>query len=218
MLERFDAVVFDWDGTLIDSTPTIARSIQAAAADLGLPVPDFERASHVIGLGLQDALALAVPELPPARAAEFSARYRVHYLAQDQSLQLFGGARELLDALRASGKPLAIATGKTRIGLERALQTTGLGPWFDAFRCADQTRSKPDPAMLLELADELGLDPRRMLMVGDTSHDLQMAAAAGASGVGMTHGAHPVAELQRWQPLAVFASLPELHAWLVPPR
>jgi phosphoglycolate phosphatase len=216
MLADFDAVVFDWDGTLIDSTPTIARSIQAAAADLGLPVPDFELASHVIGLGLQDALARAVPTLPAARAAEFSARYRVHYLAQDHMLQLFAGARELVEALSGRGMPLAIATGKSRVGLERSLQATGLGRYFDAFRCADQTHSKPHPAMLLELADELALSPARLLMIGDTTHDLEMAAAAGAKAVGMTHGAHDVTALQRLAPLALFDSIADLHRWLLP--
>ena len=216
MLADFDAVVFDWDGTLIDSTPTIARSIQAAAADLGLPVPDFEQASHVIGLGLQDALALAVPTLPAARAAEFSARYRVHYLAQDHTLELFAGARELVAALHARGKPLAVATGKSRVGLLRSFQTTGLGSFFDAYRCADQTHSKPHPAMLLELAEELSLQPSRLLMIGDTTHDLEMAAAAGSKSVGLTHGAHNVAALQRAAPLALFDSLADLHRWLLP--
>jgi phosphoglycolate phosphatase len=216
MLAEFDAVVFDWDGTLIDSTPTIARSIQAAAADLGLPVPDFEQASHVIGLGLQDALARAVPTLPQSRAAEFSARYRVHYLAQDHTLELFAGARELVEALSRRGKPLAIATGKSRVGLLRALEATGLGRYFDAYRCADQTHSKPHPAMLLELAEELSLDPARLLMIGDTTHDLEMAAAAGTKAVGLTHGAHNVAALQRLAPLALFDSFAELHRWLLP--
>jgi phosphoglycolate phosphatase len=216
MLADFEAVVFDWDGTLIDSTPTIARSIQAAAADLGLPVPDFEQASHVIGLGLQDALARAVPTLPASRAAEFSARYRVHYLAQDHTLELFPGARELVEALSAHGMPLAIATGKSRVGLERVLQATGLGRFFAAYRCADQTHSKPHPAMLLELADELALAPSRLLMIGDTTHDLEMAAAAGAGAVGLTHGAHNVADLQRLAPLALFDSIADLHRWLLP--
>jgi phosphoglycolate phosphatase len=216
MPHDFAAVVFDWDGTLIDSTPTIARAIQAAAADLGLPVPEYEQACHVIGLGLQDALALAVPDLPPSRAAEFSARYRVHYLAEDHALQLFAGARELLEALNATRMPLAIATGKTRVGLERSLQATGLGRFFGAFRCADQTHSKPHPAMLLELAEELSLAPARLLMVGDTTHDLEMAAAAGARAVGLTHGAHKLDALQRLQPLALFDSLGALHRWLLP--
>lgn len=216
MLDRFDLIVFDWDGTLIDSTATIARAIQQAAADLGLAVPDFETASHVIGLGLADALALAVPDLPRARAAEFSARYRHHYLANEDTLTLFAGARELLDALAAADKVLAVATGKSRAGLARALAATALQGRFAATRCADQTEPKPHPAMLLELADELGVAPARMLMIGDTTHDLQMAAAAGAAAVGVTYGAHPRERLASLEPLALVDSIAELRRWLIP--
>jgi phosphoglycolate phosphatase len=214
MLERFDLVVFDWDGTLIDSTRTIARAIQAAAADLGLPVPDDERAAHVIGLGLRDALALAVPELPPQRAEEFSLRYRHHYFAEDAGLQLFSGARELLADLQARGLPLAVATGKSHLGLMRALDRTGLADVFAATRCADQTHPKPHPAMLLELAEELGVAAGRTLMIGDTTHDLQMARAAGTSAIGVTYGAHPRAQLETCAPLALAASVVELRQCL----
>ena len=121
MRPPFDLIVFDWDGTLVDSTATIARCIQYAAADLGLRIPDFEQASHVIGLGLHDALTRAVPDLPPERVLEFSSRYRVHYLARENELELFAGARELIEALRGLDLRLAIATGKSRAGLARAL-------------------------------------------------------------------------------------------------
>jgi phosphoglycolate phosphatase len=218
MLERFDLIVFDWDGTLIDSTPTIARSIQAAAADLGLKVPDYQVACHVIGLGLSDALRLAVPDLSEARMAEYSARYRHHYLAAEDAFDLFAGARELIDALSARAEPIAIATGKSHAGLQRALRMAGMESCFAATRCADQTHSKPHPAMLLELADELMVEPERILMVGDTTHDLQMAAAAGTAAVGMTHGAHSVENLKLLAPLALFDSIPELHKWLMPLR
>ncbi len=218
MLERFDLVVFDWDGTLIDSTATIARCIQAAAADLDLPVPDFERASHVIGLGLRDALALAVPDLDAARVAAFSERYRVHYLAAEYQCDLFEGARELIDALRARQLPLAIATGKSRAGLARALAAANLERVFAATRCADQTHPKPHPAMLLELTEELRVEPARTLMIGDTTHDLQMAAAARTRAVGVTHGAHRADALRELAPLALFDSLRELHAWLLPAK
>ena len=212
-LECFDLVVFDWDGTLINSTATIARSIQQAAADLGLPVPDFDTASHVIGLGLQDALARAVPELRPERAAEFAAHYRYHYLANEESLELFAGVRELLDWL-GGAKTLAIATGKSTAGLARALAATQLGTLFAATRCADQTSPKPHPAMLLELGAELGVGVERMLMVGDTTHDLQMATAAGAAAVGVTYGAHPREQLAALRPLAVVDSVAELGRWM----
>jgi phosphoglycolate phosphatase len=216
VLPRFDLIVFDWDGTLADSTPTIARCIQHAAADLGLPVPDRERASHVIGLGLADALAHAVPSLPPGRALEFAAAYRRHYLAAEEHIDLFDGVPEFLGALVATGKPLAIATGKTHAGLQRALAATGLAPHFRATRCADQTSPKPHPAMLFELAAELGVDPQRMLMIGDTTHDLQMAAAARAHAVAMTYGAHPRDALALHGPLAMFGAIVELERWLLP--
>jgi phosphoglycolate phosphatase len=212
-LDRFDLVVFDWDGTLINSTATIARSIQHAAADLALTVPDFATASHVIGLGLRDALALAVPDLPPEKAAEFADRYRHHYLATEESLELFNGVRELLDWLAAT-KTLAIATGKSVAGLSRALQATQLGPLFAATRCADQTAPKPHPAMLLELGSELGVEVGRILMIGDTTHDLQMAIAAGASAVGVTYGAHPRAQLAALDPLVLVDSIDDLGRWM----
>ena len=189
-----------------------------AAADLDLPVPDHATASHVIGLGLHDALARAVPTLPAERIAEYSARYRVHYLAREAELVLFPGARELVAELRQSGVMLAIATGKSQHGLQRALAATGLGAEFAATRCADQTHPKPHPAMLLELAEELMVAPQRTLMVGDTTHDLQMAEAAQAAAVGLTQGAHPYEQLAACRPLALFDSLAQLHQWLMPNR
>ena len=216
MLDRFNVIVFDWDGTLIDSTEMIASAIRRAAADLNLPDPGAERASSVIGLGLMQALSIAVPELPAERAPEFAARYRVHFLAGETRLQLFPNARELLALLRAKGSKLAIATGKTRAGLSRALDSLGLAAQFDASRCADETEAKPHPKMLLELAEELRTTPARMLMVGDTTHDLQMAAAAGAAAVAVTHGAHPASALGHSGALAVLDSLVELQRWLIP--
>lgn len=215
MIENFDLIVFDWDGTLIDSTATIARSIQSAAVDLGLPVPSVERARHVIGLGLRDALAHAVPQLDASNTATFSERYRHHYLSQEESLALHEGAVALLDAIVARGVPLAVATGKTHLGLMRVLEATGLRSRFAATRCADQTHSKPHPAMLLELMEELGVAPERTVMIGDTTHDLQMAVAARTAAVGLTHGAHPRAQLVAARPLAVLDSLPELNTWLL---
>ncbi len=218
MHERFDLVVFDWDGTLSDSTAAIARAIQDAAADLGLPVPDEATASHVIGLGLQQALALAVPTLPSDRVAEFSARYRVHFFAREAELVLFPGARELIAELRDADVLLAIATGKSQRGLQRALESAGLGAEFAASRCADQTHPKPHPAMLLELTEELVVAPERTLMIGDTTHDLQMAEAANTAAVGLTQGAHPYEQLAACRSLALFSSLTELHRWLMPRR
>lgn len=216
MLDQFDAVVFDWDGTLIDSTAAIVAAIRNAAADLGLPDPGRQRASQVIGLGLMQALSIAVPQLPAERAAEFAARYREHFVGAEERLQLFPNARGLIGQLRARRRRVAIATGKTRAGLARALNRLGLADQFDATRCSDETESKPHPKMLLELAEVLGIAPGRMIMVGDTTHDLQMAQAAGAASVALTHGAHPASELRQSSALAVFDSLEELQRWLIP--
>jgi len=216
VLDRFDAVVFDWDGTLLDSTAAIVAAIRSAAADLELPDPGPHRAAEVIGLGLMQALSIAVPQLPDARVAEFAARYREHYVAAESHLQLFPNARELIGELRARGRRVAIATGKTRAGLTRVLDSLGLADQFDASRCSDETQSKPHPAMLLELAELLDIVPARMVMVGDTTHDLQMAQAAGAASVALTHGAHPASALRQSSALAVFDSLEELQRWLIP--
>jgi phosphoglycolate phosphatase len=217
VLERFDLVVFDWDGTLADSTAAIVAAIQAAAADLGVPVPDQASAAHVIGLGLHDALARAVPSLPSERVGEFAAHYRTHYLAREPDLVLFDGAVDLLDRLRQRGAALAVATGKTRVGLDRALRTSGLLGRFDMTRCADESRAKPHPAMLEAIMAQLRVAPARTLMIGDTTHDLEMARSAGVPAVALTQGAHPRAALAALRPLAVLDSLPALQHWLMPP-
>lgn len=214
MPKRFDLVVFDWDGTLIDSAGAIVACIQAACRDLGLPVPESERASHVIGLGLADALSYAIPGLPPTDYPRVAERYRYHFLARDATLPLFPGTREMLAELRARGHTLAIATGKSRAGLSRALDTTGLRTLFDATRCADQCTPKPAPDMLLELMDELAIPPGRTLMVGDTSHDLQMAANAGVVAAAVSYGAHQGVRLAELAPLALLDSTAALARWL----
>jgi phosphoglycolate phosphatase len=211
MDRRFDLIVFDWDGTIVDSTTMIARCIQKAAADLGLTVPTLEQASHVIGLGLHDALARAVPELAAGRIEEFSARYRYHWFACEPDIVLFDGIRELLAELAAHGTSLAVATGKSRRGLARAFDQTGLGVFFASSRCADETHPKPHPAMLLELAEELTVAVERIVMIGDTTHDLEMAAAAGTAGIGVTYGAHPRAQLAALAPFALVADVAELR-------
>lgn len=211
---RYPLIVFDWDGTLMDSTAGITLAIREAARDLDLPVPSREQASHVIGLGLQDALRAAVPGLEPARYGDFVASYRRHFLAQQDAMVLFPGVRELLDALRGRGYRLAVATGKSRRGLDHALQVTGLGSQFVASRCADETRPKPDPAMLHELMAEFALPARDLLMVGDTSHDLGMARSAGVDAVAVTYGAHAPESLRALAPRALVGSVKELDRWL----
>jgi phosphoglycolate phosphatase len=212
--QNFDLIVFDWDGTLMDSTAHITRSIQAACRDLGLPVPDDIAASYVIGLGLREALQIAAPDLAPEDYPRLTERYRVHYLLRDPQIELFAGIPEMLAGLRQEGYFLAVATGKTRVGLNRALAAVGMTSLFDATRCADETFSKPNPAMLHELTRELGQELRRTVMIGDTTHDLQMAANAGAAAVAVTYGAHPAESLLNLSPLFCAHTVSELSDWL----
>lgn len=214
MSKRYDLIVFDWDGTLMDSTAVIAGSIQAACRDLGLAVPDDETARHVIGLGLDQALRYAVPDAPESMREPLVARYRHHFLAQDRAIPLFAGAREAIAELHLAGYLLGVATGKSRMGLDRALESTGLKNFFHATRTADQTFSKPHPAMLFEIMDELAIEPARTLMVGDTTHDVQLAQNASVDVVAIGHGAHPAEQLQELDPLALVGDFAELRAWL----
>jgi len=213
MKRRYDLIVFDWDGTVMDSTAVISGSIQAACRDLDLPVPTDETARHVIGLGLQQALNHAVPSLTEAGYDAFVNRYRHHFLSQENAMPLFVGAAETIAELHSQGYWLAVATGKTRHGLNRAMQACGLQSYFHASRTADETHSKPHPAMLLEIMNELGITAHRALMVGDTTHDLNMAKSAGVSALGVTYGAHPPHHLSALQPLALLDSFTELRAW-----
>jgi phosphoglycolate phosphatase len=212
---RYQLIVFDWDGTLLDSAGAIARSIQAACVDLGLPVPSDAQARHVIGLGLVDALRHAVPALGPDRYQEMVDRYRFHYLSGDHNLSLFSGVPEMLQRLQAAGRMLAIATGKSRIGLDRALDHSALRSFFQASRCADECHSKPHPQMLEELMAEFAVDPESVLMIGDTSHDMLMAKNAGVDGLAVTYGAHPHDHLLDCAPRACVHSVAELDRWLM---
>ncbi len=187
---QFRLIVFDWDGTLSDSTAIIADAIRDACRDLGEPVPDAETARFVIGLGLHDALRRVAPGLPVHRYGEMSAHYRKHYLGREDNIPLFAGAYRLLEALADAGYLLAVATGKSRAGLDRVLKQNGLGRRFHATRCADEGRPKPDPDMLLHLMDRLDVAPGHTLMIGDTTHDLELARNAGAAAVAVAYGAH----------------------------
>ena len=211
---RFDLLVFDWDGTIVDSTGHIAASLQASFADLGLPIPADAAARHVIGLGLQDALTYLNPDLPEARYGEVTDRYRYHFLSGDAGIGCFPDVAESIAALNRSGYLLAVATGKSRRGLDRSMQALALAGHFHASRCADEGFPKPHPDMLVTLMDMLGVRPERTLMIGDTTHDLQMAANAGVGAVAVTYGAHQIADLQSLQPLACVASFGEFMQWL----
>jgi phosphoglycolate phosphatase len=211
---RFDLIAFDWDGTLFDSTGLIVRCIQDACRDVGTAVPSHEQAAYVIGLGLRDALLHAAPGFPPERYHELGNRYRHHYLARQHELVLFEGTLQMLKALKSRNHWLAVATGKSRRGLDEALATAELQGLFDTTRTADETASKPNPLMLLELMAELGTTPERTLMIGDTTHDLQMAANAAVPSIGVSYGAHDHASFESLEPLYVAHSTRELHDWL----
>jgi phosphoglycolate phosphatase len=213
--KQFDLIVFDWDGTLFDSTALITHCIQAAAVDLGLARPSDDDASYVIGMGLADALAHAVPDLPPERHKELGLRFRHHYLADQHLLTLFKGTLDMLAALKSRGHLLAVATGKNRQGLDEVLATVELHGMFDATRTADETAGKPDPTMLLELMAQLDVPPERTLMIGDTTHDLQLAANAGAASVGVSYGAHDHSNFAALSPLHIAHSMTELQQWLL---
>ncbi len=199
---NYSLVIFDWDGTLMDSTGRIVSCLAAAAADVALPPLPPERLCSIIGLGLFEAIRELYPQAPEPLVQAMRDRYAVHFIAAEETPSaLFEGVLETLRALRAHGVSMAVATGKSRRGLDRVWGATGLGHWFDSSRCADETRSKPHPDMVLELVAELGHEPARTLMVGDTSFDLEMAQRASVDRVGVTYGAHPPEQLALYQPL-----------------
>lgn len=211
---RYDLIVWDWDGTIMDSTPTIVQCIQQSCRDLGFKEPDDSLASSVIGLGIQDSLRRAVPWIEPAHFPKLTERFRYHYLAKDHELHLFPGIRELLEDLREDDYLLGVATGKSRVGLDRSLKYHQLGHLFHETRTADESFSKPHPGMLLELSDVMQVPVRRMLMIGDTTHDLEMAANAGVDAVAVTYGAHPLSTLKEASSLMHVDDVAQLAAWL----
>ncbi len=211
----FDLIAFDWDGTLFDSTAIITRCIQAAVRDVGGTVPSDAAASHVIGMGLMQALAHAAPDVPKQKYAELGARYRHHYIARQDEISLFEGVLPMLAELKRRSHHLAVATGKSRSGLDVALRAVQLQGLFDASRTADETAGKPDPRMLHELSREFGLVPTRVLMVGDTTHDLQMARNAGCASVAVSYGAHPDSGFAELGPLFIAHSVAQLRDWLL---
>ena len=212
---NFDLVAFDWDGTLFDSTALITRCIQAACVDVGVPRPTDEQASYVIGMGLVEALQHAAPGLPRERYPELGARYRHHYTARQHEVMFFDGTLAMLETLKARGHLLAVATGKSRRGLDDALNTSALRGVFDATRTADETASKPDPRMLHELMNDLVVAPERTLMIGDTTHDLQLAVNAGVASIGVSYGAHDHSAFEAFPTRHVAHSMADLHDWLL---
>lgn len=209
--------VFDWDGTLLDSADRIVAVMQQAAADRGLPPLTKASVRNIIGLGLPEALRVLFPDLPDAELGEVRAAYSRRFIeAEDVPCQLFPGVVDTLDRLRAGGNRLAVATGKSRRGLTRVLAGLGMSDYFDATRCADETRSKPHPLMLHELLVELDVPAVRAVMVGDTEYDLEMAVSAGMPCVAVGYGAHAVERLLPYKPGLVLGQFPELLGWRWP--
>ncbi len=214
-LRRYDLIAFDWDGTLFDSTRIITRCIQEAVRDVGGTVPDDQAASYVIGMALIPALAHAAPDVPKDKYPELGERYRHHYVRHKDDISLFDGVLPLLGALRERQHWLAVATGKSRGGLNEALRSVELQGLFDASRTADETAGKPDPLMLHELMGEIGVSPERTLMIGDTTHDLEMARRAGCDSIGVSYGAHHHDNFDALAPRFVAHSVAELQGWLL---
>jgi phosphoglycolate phosphatase len=212
---QFDLIAFDWDGTLFDSTAVITRCIQMAVRDVGGTVPSDKDAAYVIGMGLMQALAHAAPDVPEDKYPELGARYRHHYVAHQNDISLFDGVLPMLTELKARHHWLAVATGKSRRGLDEALHAAELKGMFDSSRTADETAGKPHPRMLHELMSEFGVDAERVLMIGDTTHDLQMAINAGCPSVGVSYGAHEPEVFHALKPRHVAHSVRELHDWLL---
>ena len=211
---QYDLIAFDWDGTLFDSTAIIVRSIQAAVRDVGGAVPSEAAASYVIGMGLMQALAHAAPDVPPELYPRLGERYRHHYLSHQHDISLFDGVLPMLASLKERHHWLVVATGKSRRGLDEALDAVELRDVFDGSRTADETAGKPSPLMLEQLMREFGVDPGRTLMIGDTTHDLQMAVNAGCDSVGVSYGAHEPAAFASLSPRFVAHSVGELSDWL----
>ena len=213
-MKKYSAIVFDWDGTVMDSTHSIVVSIQSACADLELPVPDARDAAWVIGLSLESALYRCVPDLTARQLPLFLDRYRHHFFNRDHKIKLFDGIVDVFDMVRQRDAMLAVATGKSRVGLNRVLEQVQLNSMFHTTRCADETVSKPDPAMLHEILTELQLEPAQVLMVGDTTHDIDMAANAGIDSMAVTYGAHDIPTLTASRPTAMVSSVAEMESWL----
>lgn len=215
-MNRYDLLIFDWDGTLADSVGRIVECMRIAANELGLEARSDPQIKGIIGLGLPEAIAELYPGLVSSAAIErFRRVYSEHYLRLEvEPSPLFGGVRQGLEAFRLVGCQLAVATGKSRKGLDRVLASHGWQHYFEVTRCADETASKPDPLMLNEILAQRNVRPERALMVGDSVFDLLMAARAGLDAVAVSYGAQPVKALQACRPKCVIDHFGALGDWL----
>jgi len=212
---KYKVVVFDWDGTLIDSVEHIAGSLQKAAQALGFPVRSLDAYRDIIGLGMVEALEKLYPGIDRMQMQALRDQYASQFFSQQTSpSHIFPGIADLLDRLRTADVQLAVATGKSRRGLDRALASTGLGRAFGVTRCADETLSKPDPLMLNQILGHYGIEPEQAVMVGDTVYDLDMAQRAGMPSIGVTWGVHGAGQLQDFDPVAVVGGVEALSSAL----
>jgi len=211
----YELIIFDWDGTLMDSTRLIATCLQNACRDVGLAVPDIFDARFVIGLGLADTVRHVAPGADADEARLLVDRYRHHFLSREHEAPLYAGVPEMLADLHGRDRRLAVATGKARRGLERALDSTGLRRWFETTRCADEGFAKPHPDMIHTILECTGVEPRSAILVGDTTHDMDLAANAGIDSVAVTYGAHDEALLASRAARVIVSNVAELHQWLV---
>lgn len=215
MSKQFNLLVFDWDGTVMDSEARIVACLQQAVADLALEERTVEQLRNIIGLGLREAIDSLYPGSDEQLHRSLTERYRYHFLTADPTpSELFAGAYETIEALAEAGYLLAVATGKGRVGLDKVLAETRLGSLFHATRCADETFSKPHPQMLEQLMDELGAEPAQTLMIGDTEYDMLMAANAGTGALAVSYGVHEPDRLFKHNPLGCIDSIGELPGWL----
>lgn len=214
---RYDLIVFDWDGTLMDSAAKIVRCFQAAAHDAGIAPPADAAIRNIIGLGISEALDLVLPDTDRSTREKVVQHYRQHFIHLDHTeTALFPGVVDGLDRLSADGYQLAIATGKARRGLDRALRDTATSRYFCITRCADEALSKPHPQMLYDILERTGVAAERALMVGDTTYDLQMALAARMPSLAVSYGAHERERLLQHEPLSCVDSFEEVCRWLRP--
>jgi phosphoglycolate phosphatase len=215
MSKRYDLIVFDWDGTLANSTQLIVDAICQASVDVDLPVPSQEAASGIIGLGLREALLELFGPITEPTIAALTARYAHYYHAREDDIPLFAGVADTVQHLHSKGIALGVATGKGRNGLNKALDRSGIKHYFHATRCVDECHSKPHPQMLWQLMEEVGASPENTLMIGDTSFDMQMAQNANVDRIGLSFGAHPLERLLPHAPLAHFDEFTKLQQWLI---
>ena len=215
MTKQFDLIVWDWDGTLANSTGMITDAIVSAAAQVGLPALDPLAASNIIGLGLKESIHALFGNISAEKAQALAKQYTANYYAGESEIPLFEGAADTIKTLHKRGFKLAVATGKGRRGLNLALEHCGLSPYFHATKTVDECFSKPHPQMLDELMDALIVRPERTLMIGDTSYDLQMASNAGVPAVAVTFGAQSQDKLNSYNSIAMFNQFSELSSWLL---